>query len=240
MPDRWAAANMSAGHHNNISPINLQHVPFLLQVGELDKAYKRNQATVAFAQKLRQWQQKYPQHFKHQVFVHWGKRHSYVADCPRTAFSTIVANPDEWLQNATTKRRGKAATNAIAWLAQYTRNPLPTHLLWDRNTTASKRTQNGALYYWLKANGQPKENEQVEVKINRDKNQLEVIQGRDNIAIYLAPSMVDFSRPIYLKQQGRSQKVSVLPNLKTMVETLLQRGDPNFIFCALLTLKKKN
>lgn len=240
MPDRWAAANMSAGHHNNISPMNLQHVPFLLQVGELDKAYKRNKATVEFAQKLKQWQQKHPQYFKHQVFVHWNKRHSYVADCPQSTFSTIVANPFEWLQNTAAKSRGKAATNAIAWLTQYTRNPLPTHLLWDRNTTASKRNQNGALYYWLKASGQPEEKEQVEVKINRDKNQVEIVQGRDNVMVYLAPSMVDFTRPIYLKRQGRSQKVNVLPNLKTMINTLLQRGDPNFIFCASLTLKKKN
>jgi poly(3-hydroxybutyrate) depolymerase len=240
MPDRWAAANMSAGHHNNISPINLQHVPFLLQVGELDKAYKRNQATVEFAQKLKQWQQKHPKHFKHQVFVHWSKRHSYVADCPPSTSSAIVANPYEWLQNTATKRRGKAATNAIAWVNQYKRNPLPRHLLWDRNTSASKRTQNGALYYWLKASGQPEENEQVEVKINRNKNQLEVLQGRDNVTIYLTPSMIDFRRPIYLKQQGRSQKVNALPNLKTMIETLLQRGDPNFIFCASFTLKKKN
>ena len=30
MPDRIAGANMSAGHHNGVSPTNLRHVPFFL------------------------------------------------------------------------------------------------------------------------------------------------------------------------------------------------------------------
>ncbi|WP_299454612.1 hypothetical protein [uncultured Microscilla sp.] len=240
MPDRWAAANMSAGHHNNVSPLNLGQVPFLLQVGELDNAYKRNKATVGFAQKLRHLQQKYPSQFKHQVFVHWGKQHSRVADCPRNRKSVVIANPYEWQQNPSRKKLGRATTNAIAWLSQYTRQPLPNHLVWHRNTVASSRSQNGALFYWLKADNKPLENEQVEVTIDRIKNLIEVKKWRQDITIYLQPAMVDFKRPIYLTKDGYSEKRILLPNLQTMIETLLQRGDPDFIFCALLTLKKKN
>lgn len=237
MPDRWAAANMSAGHHNNVSPVNLQHVPFLLQVGELDKAYKRNQATVEFAQKLQQWQQVHPQQYTHQVFVHWNKRHSYVADCPQSATSAIVANPYEWLQNTANKRRSKAATNAVAWVSKHKRTPLPLHLIWDRNTAAPHRAM---LHYWLKANEKAEENEKIEVKIDPSKNSIEVLQSQGEFMIYLQPSMVDFKQSIYITQGGQSKKVKAVPNLQTMIETLLQRGDPNFIFCASLTLKKKN
>lgn len=40
--DRWAAANMAAGHPDKVSLVNLYHVPFAIQVGEVDIAYVRN------------------------------------------------------------------------------------------------------------------------------------------------------------------------------------------------------
>ena len=42
MADRWAGANMSAGHPNGVGLVNLYHVPFVIQVGECDSAYNRN------------------------------------------------------------------------------------------------------------------------------------------------------------------------------------------------------
>ena len=46
MADRFAAANMTAGHPNGISMVNTYNLPFFLQVGELDTAYSRNTVTV--------------------------------------------------------------------------------------------------------------------------------------------------------------------------------------------------
>ena len=42
LADRLAGANMSAGHPNGVSPVNLYHVPFAIQMGENDSAYNRN------------------------------------------------------------------------------------------------------------------------------------------------------------------------------------------------------
>ncbi|MBO7619441.1 MAG: hypothetical protein J6T06_02930, partial [Victivallales bacterium] len=48
MSDRFAAANMSAGHPNGISVNNLANLPFLLQLGSNDGAYDRNKQAVQY------------------------------------------------------------------------------------------------------------------------------------------------------------------------------------------------
>jgi poly(3-hydroxybutyrate) depolymerase len=54
MADRWAGANMSAGHPNGVSLVNLYHVPFVIQVGECDSAYNRNKVGAEYGLKLRE------------------------------------------------------------------------------------------------------------------------------------------------------------------------------------------
>ena len=52
MADRFAAANMSAGHPNGISLLNLYNLPIQLQAGEFDDAYDRNTVTADYGMKL--------------------------------------------------------------------------------------------------------------------------------------------------------------------------------------------
>jgi hypothetical protein len=51
--DVFAAANMCAGHPNGVGLSNFMHVPLLLQVGELDTAYKRHSVTAEQGAALR-------------------------------------------------------------------------------------------------------------------------------------------------------------------------------------------
>ncbi len=57
MPDRFAAANMSAGHPNGLPLWNLYNMPLLLQVGENDTAYDRNIVTAQYGQLLDGYQE---------------------------------------------------------------------------------------------------------------------------------------------------------------------------------------
>ena len=247
MPDRWAAANMSAGHHNNVSPLNLQHVPFLLQVGELDKAYNRNKETVKFAQKLRKLQKKYPDDYQHKIFVHSDKHHSYVADHQgKEHSSTVIANPNEWLKNPEHKLQNTAVTDAITWISKHTRKALPLHLVWDINTRATSQNKNesqqGNLFYWLDAGKDWNKYVDIpfiEVKINRAKNMVEIKKWRDYLKIYFTSDMVDFNIPVQITYNNRTNKIQLIPNLRTMVHSLIQRGDPDFIFSAALVLQKE-
>ncbi|GAF89368.1 unnamed protein product, partial [marine sediment metagenome] len=96
MADRFAAANMSAGHHNGVSPMSLYNLPFLVQVGERDTAYGRHKATVKFSMKLDGLQQQYPEGYIHDVFVHSGRGHGFRDNHP-TDPQMILAKPKLWL-----------------------------------------------------------------------------------------------------------------------------------------------
>ncbi len=52
MADRFAAANMSSGHPNGISLMNLYNLPIQLQAGEFDDAYDRHHVTAEYGLKL--------------------------------------------------------------------------------------------------------------------------------------------------------------------------------------------
>ena len=52
MADRWAAAAMMAGHPNEAKPESLRNLPFALQVGGQDAAFKRNEICQQWADQL--------------------------------------------------------------------------------------------------------------------------------------------------------------------------------------------
>ncbi len=59
MPDRFAAANMSSGHPNGISMLNLYNLPMQLQAGEFDEAYDRHRVTAEYGLKLDDLEKQY-------------------------------------------------------------------------------------------------------------------------------------------------------------------------------------
>jgi dienelactone hydrolase len=105
MADRWAAASMMAGHPNETSPVGLRNVPFALQVGGEDAAYKRNQIGAEWGKKLDELQKADPKGYEHMVEIHAGKPH--------------------WMDMEDRK--------AIPWMEKYTRNPLPEKIVWRQD-----------------------------------------------------------------------------------------------------------
>ncbi len=105
MADRWAAASMMAGHPNETSPRGLRNVPFALQVGELDGAYKRNAVAADWAVKLADLKKADAGGYEHFVELHKGKPH--------------------WM--------GTEDRKAIPWMEKFTRNPLPERIVWRQD-----------------------------------------------------------------------------------------------------------
>ncbi|MEO1614836.1 MAG: transglutaminase domain-containing protein [Planctomycetota bacterium] len=102
MSDRWAAAAMMAGHPNETSPLGLRNVPFALQMGGQDSAYKRNEIAVNWKLKLAELRSADPQGYEHFVKIypqygHWMNRDDAVA---------------------------------VPWMAKHTRNPVPDKVVW--------------------------------------------------------------------------------------------------------------
>jgi hypothetical protein len=105
MADRWAASSMMAGHPGDVSPINLRNTPFMIWMGEKDKAYDRNTLAPKYGEWLDRLQQEDSKGYIHETHVVEGKGH--------------------WMDHADTL--------AVTWMAQYIRNPYPSKVVWRQD-----------------------------------------------------------------------------------------------------------
>jgi len=111
MADRWAAASMMAGHPNEAKPLNLRNVPFSLQVGGKDAAFKRNEICQQWAEKLDTLEKENPGSYVHffksyPEFGHWMNRQDAVA---------------------------------VPWMLKYSRQPWPKAVTWYQDDVLSPR-----------------------------------------------------------------------------------------------------
>lgn len=102
MADRWAAASMMAGHPGEASQVNLRNLPFMIWMGENDKAYDRNKWAVTCGNRLDSLQAADPSGYIHETH--------------------IVKDKGHWMD--------RADTLAIGWMAKYKRNPYPEKIVW--------------------------------------------------------------------------------------------------------------
>ena len=105
MADRWAAAAMMAGHPNSASPLGLRNVPFAIQVGANDGAYRRNAVAADWGKKLDALQAEDPGGYTHFTELHEGKGH--------------------WM--------GMEDRKAIPWMEKFTRDPRPGRIVWRQD-----------------------------------------------------------------------------------------------------------
>lgn len=102
MADRWAAASMMAGHPGNASQVNLRNLPYMIWMGEHDRAYNRNSLAVEKGAVLDSLQKQDPDGYIHETHIMKGMGH--------------------WME--------QADTAAISWMAKYRRNPYPERIVW--------------------------------------------------------------------------------------------------------------
>ena len=105
MADYWAAASMMAGHPNSASPLSLRNVPFAIQVGANDGAFRRNKVAAEWGKKLDVLQAADAGGYTHFTEVHEGKGH--------------------WMDLEDRK--------AIPWMEKFTRNPRPDKIVWHQD-----------------------------------------------------------------------------------------------------------
>ena len=75
MADRLAGACMMAGHPNETKPLGLRNLAFSIDMGENDRAYKRNQVAAEWQQKLEALRSADPEGYEHRVAIHADKGH---------------------------------------------------------------------------------------------------------------------------------------------------------------------
>ena len=111
MADRLAAASMMAGHPNEASPLGLRNVPFAIQAGGNDAAYKRNEIAAEWGKKLDELQKADPKGYEHFTEIYPGKGH--------------------WMDLEDRK--------AIPWMEKFTRQPLPDKIVWRQDDVIHTR-----------------------------------------------------------------------------------------------------
>jgi predicted esterase len=249
MADRFAAANMSAGHPNGVNPRNLCNVAFLLQMGENDKAYGRNKQAVQFYVALRELRAAHPGYYVHAANIHFGKPHNFSDNHPNMVHQRVLADPAKWLADGdrTTVTRN---THAIAWLDGHARNPTPRKVIWDLTTRATSRGKvafwptghRGDLHYWLDLSGQgaTPSAKLVIARLDKAANTVVIETCGDSLRVLLKHGMLDLARPVHVEVGGRKFQVSPRPNRAILLRTMIDRGDPNFMFEASITIQNKH
>lgn len=235
MTDRFAAANMSAGHPNGTSLLNLCDMPIQLQVGRLDTSYDRHRVTAEYGLYLDSLAEEYgSDHYIHRVYVHADYAHNFYDN--NFAEQNVIADIEAWL-NEDDCTTVKADTNAVNFVKQYSRNPLPELVVWDLSVRAPERKVNSN--YWLRV-GMDRNTGVIAVKYSKEDNSITVEKDGDgaDFEILLNEEMLDVFSPITVNGPAGSVTVNVTPDSELIRETTYERGDRNYQFCVVLKYKE--
>ena len=227
MADRFAAANMSAGHPNGIKLENLYNMPIQLQVGINDASYNRNKVTAEYDILLNKLQAKYGGGYVHRTNIHVDKAHNFADYDARE--HVIVEDVNAYFRKGEYTTT-KAYTGAVGFLDQYVRDALPDTVVWNLGVRASRREVES--FYWLSA---PMTVTQgiVTASCDRETNTVTLQTGgksAEGLSILLSTRMFDFSKPVTVVVDGTPYEVTPEIRTEIMEETLRERGDPSFIF----------
>lgn len=237
MTDRFAAANMSAGHPNGVSMKNLRNLPFAIQVGEKDTAYDRHIQAAIYDGKLAELE-KDEGGYVHETFIHFDKPHNFYDNHPGRAEQKVIANVKAWLSDGDRSTVDKN-TNAVDWVSRFERNLYPEKIVWDLSTRAWLREVRS--FYWLRLNSPESEDSGI-IKAGLDKESNSVTvetSGLNNgFTILLNEEMLDIFSPVTVEVDGQKFTVTVRPSEKCIAETTLERGDRNYQFAAKIVLEQ--
>lgn len=234
MPDRFAAANMSAGHPNSQDLTNLYRLPIELQVGENDLAYDRNRMTARYGVYLDRLAAKYGGGFEHRVLIHSGKPHNFRDNEPSRIPQTVLADYRAWLRDGC-EDTVAVNSNAIDYVNCYSRNPLPGRLVWNLGVRASFREVRS--FYWLQAKASAAAGHVI-ASYNSEENSVTVeeLTANGSVSILISEEMLDVFAPITIHYPDHTETVTVAPSLENIRQSTAERGDPAYQFCACVPL----
>jgi len=200
MADRFAAASMMAGHPNDASPLGLRNLPFAIHVGANDGGFKRNEVAAEWGKKLDALQNADPTGYPHLVKLHAGKAH--------------------WMD--------REDAEAVPWMMQHTRNPIPTKVVWRQASTTHDR------FYWLAVpKDQAKPKTDVVATYKGQQITIEEAKSVPQLTIRLSDAMLDLDKPIKVTREAQTLfEGPAARTIATTAKTLAEYGDPKATFPA--------
>ncbi len=117
---------------------------------------------------------------------------------------------------------------ALPWMAKFTRDPVPAKIVWK---------QTGALHdrsYWLAVpKGNAAEGALVVAERKGQKISVGQVEKVGALVVRLDDRMLNLDQPVTVERDGKTL-YSAKPErtIRTMVQTLADRGDPKLMFDA--------
>ena len=230
MADRFAAVSMSAGHHNWVNPINFMHTPIILQCGDSDFAFDRHIETVNFGERM------HDLGYTFALNIHVNMPHNFVDNSATSEPQRVWADPFAW-RDGEDSDIIEIDTNAVRFLEQHTRTPLPNEIAWHLGTRANLRAVES--FYWLRA-GHDVNDGIIRAWLDSNENLIRVETDEYVNGVFyvlLNRQMVDFDRPVMLDINGSITEITVESSPDILLETTLERLDPNFQFTAMVRIE---
>ncbi len=232
MTDRFAAANMSSGHPNGISMVNLYNMPIQLQAGEFDDEYDRNRVTAEYGLKLDALQAEYGG-YEHRTLIHYDCGHNYEDYEP--THIPVMADVAAWLNNGD---RTTVDVDSFPpdYMDDFIRDPYPTSIIWDLSTRAD--TRETETFYYMSA---PYTTNEGMIKVTSAGDNAFAIEAEEvngEFSIMLNEYMVDFSRPVTFIINEEETTLNLTPDMAVLAATTEDRGDPWYQFEAMVTFTK--
>lgn len=220
LADHWAAAAMMAGHPGESSVVNLVNTPLTIWCGALDAAYDRNTLCAQRGAQLDSLAKLSEPSCNNQLLPCGGRQGG--GSYPHSTH--IVPAVEHWME--------RADTAAVPWMAQYTRNPRPRHIIWRQEEVVRPRL------YWLSVNpATARQGMTIEARL--DANTITIDRcDYDSLTVWLNDQLLDLDKPVSVKQAGRTlYKGKAQRTVKAMEQSLALFTDPEYIYSARLDIK---
>lgn len=236
IPDRLAAAEMSAGCPSHYMFENLYNLPFRIRMGENDSAYDRNTAAARADGILNGLHARYGG-YPHQTLLYAGNSHGDWNETPDGRSRVYTGeNVQKWLKGKNPKV-STVNSRSVPWLSGFTRDPLPERVVWNTDAYAPKRKTRGI--YWLDRDGLL-EGATVVASYDRKSNSVTVEEcdaERGTLKILLNPDMLDVFRPVRVNVAGRQVTVRPVVSSRIMKSSLTLRSDKRMIFTSEIDIR---
>jgi pimeloyl-ACP methyl ester carboxylesterase len=113
------------------------------------------------------------------------------------------------------------------------RNPVPRELTWLMTDGVVRD------FFWLHV-AQPGKQQEILASCQNNRFVITANAGVTSATVLMDTRLVDFNKPVEIELNGAIVKRRFAPGLKTMCETLAQRGDPAYAFSAEFTVAKNS
>jgi len=123
---------------------------------------------------------------------------------------------------------GMPARDKIADMYSEVRNPIPRHVKWAVDPLIE-------TFYWLRVQTPTRD---AEVEAVCEDNVVTLTSGNlQSIGVYLDERLIDLAKPVKIVANDRETPHKATPTMLTLCETLAERGDPEYMFTARISVE---